>query len=149
MFKSRKSGGLQSKIAHTTILPALGNKDLRTLQDFITAEKGIVSGLQRLATDWGKAADALRTWGVGEGDDLGVCHIPSFSIIRLNCQRTLGYLFSSRSHVLAGVSCNGSVCCTSAIHPHISQECTHKRRGTRRTSKASKERWCVCPLITM
>ncbi len=78
MFKSRKTvgggpiSGLQSKLAHTTILPALGNRDLRTLQDFITAEKGIVFGLQKLATDWGKASEALRTWGLGEGDDLGV-----------------------------------------------------------------------------
>ncbi|KAF8330762.1 Eisosome component PIL1-domain-containing protein [Cantharellus anzutake] len=77
MFKSRKSAGggpmsgFSSKIAHTTILPSLGNKDLRTLQDFITAEKGAISGLQKLSLDWGRAADALRTWGSGEGDDLG------------------------------------------------------------------------------
>ncbi|KAF9505923.1 hypothetical protein BS47DRAFT_486184 [Hydnum rufescens UP504] len=78
MFKSLKStggaggkSGLQSKIAHTTIIPALGNRDLKLLQDFITAEKSVVSSLQRLSADYGKAAEALRIWGHGEGDDLG------------------------------------------------------------------------------
>lgn len=80
MFKSRKAtggtiggkSGLQSKIAHTTIIPALGNRDLKLLQDLITAEKSVVSSLLRLSTDYGKAAEALRIWGQGEGDDLGV-----------------------------------------------------------------------------
>ncbi|KAG8898079.1 hypothetical protein FRC00_003382, partial [Tulasnella sp. 408] len=59
------------QIAHTTILPALGNKDLKLLQDLITAEKFAVSSSQKLADDWAKAADALKAWGAGEGDDLG------------------------------------------------------------------------------
>ncbi|KAG9043388.1 hypothetical protein FS837_009674 [Tulasnella sp. UAMH 9824] len=62
---------LSKQIAHTTILPALGNKDLKLLQDLITAEKFAVSSSQKLADDWAKAADALKAWGAGEGDDLG------------------------------------------------------------------------------
>lgn len=30
------------------------------------------NSFQRLAADIGKSAESLRTWGVGEGDDLGV-----------------------------------------------------------------------------
>lgn len=87
MFKSAAA-----KIAHNTTIPALAgtNPDLRPLQDLITAEKsvlvscvtsnkGLRSGteppfrrLQRLSTDLAKASEALRIWGQGEGDDLGV-----------------------------------------------------------------------------
>ncbi|KZT42574.1 hypothetical protein SISSUDRAFT_892176 [Sistotremastrum suecicum HHB10207 ss-3] len=69
MFKS--SGGLSSKIAHTSILPVLGNQDLRSLQDLITAEKSVLSSIQKLATDLTKASESLKIWGAGEGDDLG------------------------------------------------------------------------------
>ncbi|KIO22334.1 hypothetical protein M407DRAFT_28129 [Tulasnella calospora MUT 4182] len=58
------------QMAHTTTLPALGNKDLKLLQDLITAEKFIASSFQRLADDWIKAANSLKAWGAGEGDDL-------------------------------------------------------------------------------
>ncbi|KAI6004483.1 hypothetical protein F5J12DRAFT_837272 [Pisolithus orientalis] len=68
MFKSAAT-----KIAHNTTIPALavGNPDLRPLQDLITAEKSVLVSLQRLSTDLTKASDALRVWGQGEGDDLG------------------------------------------------------------------------------
>ncbi|KAJ1299336.1 hypothetical protein OPQ81_004997 [Rhizoctonia solani] len=75
MFKSRPSGGMLgsvgAKIAHASTITALGNPDLRTLQDLITAEKGVLLGVQRLAGDVGKSAEMLRVWGQGEGDDLG------------------------------------------------------------------------------
>ncbi|CAE6500634.1 unnamed protein product [Rhizoctonia solani] len=75
MFKSRPSGGMLgsvgAKIAHASTITALGNPDLRTLQDLITAEKGVLLGVQRFATDVGKSAETLKTWGQGEGDDLG------------------------------------------------------------------------------
>ncbi|KAG8700246.1 hypothetical protein FRC11_013099, partial [Ceratobasidium sp. 423] len=75
MFKSRPSGGMLgsvgAKIAHASTITALGNPDLRTLQDLITAEKGVLLGIQRLAGDVGKSAEMLKTWGQGEGDDLG------------------------------------------------------------------------------
>ncbi|KAJ1299496.1 hypothetical protein OPQ81_003808 [Rhizoctonia solani] len=62
MFKSRPSGGMLgsvgAKIAHASTITALGNPDLRTLQDLITAEKGVLLGVQRLAGD-------------ERGDDLG------------------------------------------------------------------------------
>ncbi|CAE6469420.1 unnamed protein product [Rhizoctonia solani] len=75
MFKSRPSGGMLgsvgAKIAHASTITALGNPDLRTLQDLITAEKGVLLGVQKLASDVGKGAEMLRIWGQGEGDDLG------------------------------------------------------------------------------
>ncbi|KAJ7312963.1 hypothetical protein DFH08DRAFT_791228, partial [Mycena albidolilacea] len=67
MFKSAAT-----KIAHNTTLPALGgNKDLRPLQDLITLEKNVLTSLQKLSIDFTKASEALRAWGVGEGEDLG------------------------------------------------------------------------------
>ncbi|KAI0725111.1 hypothetical protein C8Q72DRAFT_889146 [Fomitopsis betulina] len=60
------------KIAHNSTLPVLGgNKDLRTLQELITAEKAVLHSLQRLSTDIAKASEGLKAWGLGEGDDLG------------------------------------------------------------------------------
>lgn len=32
----------------------------------------LISRLQNLSGEFGKAAEALRVWGAGEGDDLGV-----------------------------------------------------------------------------
>ena len=78
------------KIAHNTTMPGLaGKQDLRSLQDLIIAEKTVLNSyvistpqirllgsyrrrLQRLSTDFARAAEALRIWGQGEGDDLGV-----------------------------------------------------------------------------
>ncbi|KAM6495048.1 hypothetical protein JOM56_009671 [Amanita muscaria] len=61
-----------TKIAHNSTIPALaGNGDLRPLQDLITAEKSVLLSLQRLSADFEKSSELLRTWGVGEGDDLG------------------------------------------------------------------------------
>ncbi|EED82227.1 predicted protein [Postia placenta Mad-698-R] len=64
------------KIAHNSTIPVLGvNKDLRTLQELITAEKSVLNSdsgrLQRLSADLVKASEALKAWGIGEGDDLG------------------------------------------------------------------------------
>ena len=88
MFKTAAT-----KIAHNSTIPSIGgNKDLRPLQDLITAEKSVLTSfviplkcilfhiltwnpypsLQRLSTDFAKASEALRTWGAGEGEDLGV-----------------------------------------------------------------------------
>ncbi|KDQ23421.1 hypothetical protein PLEOSDRAFT_1049645 [Pleurotus ostreatus PC15] len=68
MFRSAAT-----KLAHNSTIPALaGNKELRPLQDLITAEKGCMVSLQNLSGEFGKAAEALRVWGAGEGDDLGV-----------------------------------------------------------------------------
>ncbi|KAJ8080852.1 hypothetical protein PM082_017687 [Marasmius tenuissimus] len=67
MFKSAAT-----KIAHNSTLPSLaGNYDLKPLQDLINAEKVVLSSLQKLSADFTRAADALRTWGMGEGEDLG------------------------------------------------------------------------------
>ncbi|KIK54382.1 hypothetical protein GYMLUDRAFT_264655 [Collybiopsis luxurians FD-317 M1] len=66
MFKTAAT-----KIAHNSTIPALaGNKDLRPLQDLITAEKSVLIATQKLSVEFGKAAEALRIWGSGEGEDL-------------------------------------------------------------------------------
>lgn len=90
MFKSAAR-----KIAHNTTMPGLaGKQDLRPLQDLITAEKAVLNScaalflifstgsdafslcrLQRLSNDFARASDALRMWGQGEGDDLGVRYL--------------------------------------------------------------------------
>ncbi|TFK66478.1 hypothetical protein BDN72DRAFT_799959 [Pluteus cervinus] len=68
MFKSAAT-----KLAHNSTIPALGlgSQDLRPLQDLIAAEKVVLITLQRLSTEFTKASEALRIWGLGEGDDLG------------------------------------------------------------------------------
>ncbi|EEB87650.1 hypothetical protein MPER_14938, partial [Moniliophthora perniciosa FA553] len=67
MFKSAAT-----KLAHNSTIPSLGgNSDLRPLQDLITTEKLVLNSLQKLSADFTKAAEALRTWGMGEGEDLG------------------------------------------------------------------------------
>ena len=43
MFKAKAAGSFASKIAHTSTIPALGNKDLKLLQDLITNEKAILT----------------------------------------------------------------------------------------------------------
>ncbi|TEB21121.1 hypothetical protein FA13DRAFT_1643510 [Coprinellus micaceus] len=71
MFKT-----VANRVAHNTTIPGLGgNKDLRPLQDLITSEKTLIIALQKLSTDYTKAAEALRTWGQAEGDDLGVSRV--------------------------------------------------------------------------
>ncbi|KAG8856250.1 hypothetical protein FRB96_006562 [Tulasnella sp. 330] len=70
MFRSGGMRSVSKQIAHTTILP-LGNKDLRLLQDLISAEKNVVGSLTKLADDLAKASEALKQWGLGEGEDLG------------------------------------------------------------------------------
>ncbi|KAH8830724.1 hypothetical protein DL96DRAFT_1594084 [Flagelloscypha sp. PMI_526] len=65
------------KIAHNSTINSLptgvsfGNKDLKPLQDLISLEKSIGLSFQKLSADITKASEALRTWGLGEGDDLG------------------------------------------------------------------------------
>ncbi|KAF8580310.1 hypothetical protein K439DRAFT_1415439 [Ramaria rubella] len=71
MFNRKSGGSLASKIAHTTTLPALGNKDLKLLQDLITNEKMVLTTLQKLAVDFTRASESLKNWGLGEGEDLG------------------------------------------------------------------------------
>ncbi|KAI0635228.1 hypothetical protein C8Q77DRAFT_1072479 [Trametes polyzona] len=62
------------KIAHNTTMPGLpglsAKQDLRALQDLITAEKAILNSLQRLSADFARASEALKAWGMGEGEDL-------------------------------------------------------------------------------
>ncbi|KAF7800083.1 hypothetical protein EIP86_011326 [Pleurotus ostreatoroseus] len=68
MFRSATT-----RIAHNSTVPGLARlgKDLKALQELINAEKLVMQTLQKLAQDVGKASEALKQWGNGEGDDLG------------------------------------------------------------------------------
>ncbi|KAK0234929.1 hypothetical protein EDD85DRAFT_954441 [Armillaria nabsnona] len=77
MFKTATT-----RLAHNSTLPSLaGHSNIRPLQDLITAEKTVLISLQRLSVDLTKAAEALRAWGIGEGEDLGDTLGASTSII--------------------------------------------------------------------
>ncbi|EIW55658.1 uncharacterized protein TRAVEDRAFT_66022 [Trametes versicolor FP-101664 SS1] len=62
------------KIAHNTTMPGLpglsAKQDLRSLQELITSEKAILNSLQKLSADFQRASEALKVWGLGEGEDL-------------------------------------------------------------------------------
>ncbi|KAJ3739117.1 hypothetical protein DFH05DRAFT_1407863 [Lentinula detonsa] len=68
MFKNAAT-----RLAHSSTLPVLGNKELKPLQDLIIAEKTVLVSLQRLSSDLGKASDTLKTWASGQGEELEVC----------------------------------------------------------------------------
>ncbi|KAJ7234751.1 hypothetical protein B0H12DRAFT_154155 [Mycena haematopus] len=94
MFKSAAT-----KIAHNSTLPALaGNKDLRPLQDLITLEKNVLITLQKLSVDFTKASEALRAWGVGEGDDLGDILNASTTVLAHWSAALAGY--ATREHTI-------------------------------------------------
>ncbi|KIK63463.1 hypothetical protein GYMLUDRAFT_163229 [Collybiopsis luxurians FD-317 M1] len=61
-----------TKLAHSSTLPSLGNKELKPLQDLIIAEKTVLNSLQKLSTDFTKAADTLKVWASNEGEELEV-----------------------------------------------------------------------------
>ncbi|KAJ3507334.1 hypothetical protein NLJ89_g6364 [Agrocybe chaxingu] len=88
-----------TKIAHNSTLASLGgNQELRPLQDLITAEKGVLIALQKLSVDFSKASEALRTWGLSEGDDLG--DILSASTTILNHFSTALSQYAAHGHVM-------------------------------------------------
>ncbi|CAA7270491.1 unnamed protein product [Cyclocybe aegerita] len=88
-----------TKIAHNSTLASLGgNQELRPLQDLITAEKGVLIALQKLSVDFSKASEALRTWGLSEGDDLG--DILSASTTVLNHFSTALSQYAAHGHVM-------------------------------------------------
>ncbi|KAF5310164.1 hypothetical protein D9619_010232 [Psilocybe cf. subviscida] len=94
MFKTAAT-----KIAHNSTLPSLGgNQDLRPLQDLITAEKAVLISLQKLSVDYSKASEALRTWGLNEGDDLG--DILSASTTVMNHFSSALSQYASHGHVM-------------------------------------------------
>ncbi|OCF57747.1 hypothetical protein L486_05212 [Kwoniella mangroviensis CBS 10435] len=61
---------LKGTLAHQSILPGLGNKDMRALQDIITTEKGVMQMAEKLAVETQRASTALPPYGVQEGPDL-------------------------------------------------------------------------------
>ncbi|WVQ79699.1 hypothetical protein IAT38_001799 [Cryptococcus sp. DSM 104549] len=61
---------LKGSLAHQHLLPALGNKDVRALQDIISTEKGVLQMTEKLALETQKASACLPTYGIQEGPDL-------------------------------------------------------------------------------
>lgn len=51
------------KFAHSTLPVLGGNKDLRLLQELITAEKAVLQSIERLSEDIYKASECLSAWG--------------------------------------------------------------------------------------
>ncbi|KAJ7489136.1 hypothetical protein FB451DRAFT_683278 [Mycena latifolia] len=127
MFKNAAT-----KLAHNTTIPALsGNKDLRPLQDLITAEKVVLVSLQKLSVDFAKAAEALRIWGTGEGDDLGDILGASTTILAHFSGALSGRLFPSlRLRVLLGLDGRlGAVTSTPRSRPMPMPSITHHHQA--------------------
>lgn len=61
---------LKGSLAHNNLLPALGHKDLRALQDIISSEKGVLQMFEKLAAETNKASSSLPPYGTQEGPDL-------------------------------------------------------------------------------
>ncbi|KAJ4469888.1 hypothetical protein J3R30DRAFT_3546850 [Lentinula aciculospora] len=59
-----------TKLAHSTTLPVLGNRELKPLQDLIIAEKTVLVSLQKLSSDLSKASDTLKIWASNEEEEL-------------------------------------------------------------------------------
>ncbi|PWN23904.1 hypothetical protein BCV69DRAFT_296213 [Microstroma glucosiphilum] len=60
----------KQQIAHTSIIPVLGNRDLKTLQNVIVSEKTFIKENGDAAQAWHANGDALKAWGEGEGEEL-------------------------------------------------------------------------------
>lgn len=60
----------KQQIAHTSMIPSLGNRDLRSLQEIINTEKAFIKSNAASGQSWHANAEALKAWGDGEGDDL-------------------------------------------------------------------------------
>lgn len=62
----------KQQIAHTSMIPSLGNRDLKALQEVINSEKAFIKADANSSTAWQSSANALKAWGEGEGEDLAV-----------------------------------------------------------------------------
>ncbi|TIA87736.1 hypothetical protein E3P81_03805 [Wallemia ichthyophaga] len=89
--RESKLGSLKTQMAHNQFLSALGNKDIKVLQDVITSEK--VS----MAREVEKVAENLKSWGWGEGDDLkDVCGAASTLIHHLAAATSTAASYQSK-----------------------------------------------------
>lgn len=59
----------RAKLQHNNRV-SFAPRDLKALAELISTEKNVVNAVNRLSVEDRKAADALKDWGVGEGDDL-------------------------------------------------------------------------------
>ncbi|PLW31865.1 hypothetical protein PCANC_03617 [Puccinia coronata f. sp. avenae] len=69
----------KARIQHTNKL-SLAPKDIKNLADIISTEKNVLSASSKLSVDYRKAAEALKEWGLSEGDDLADI-LPKLSIL--------------------------------------------------------------------
>jgi len=69
----------KARIQHTNKL-SLAPKDIKNLADIISTEKCVLSSSSKLSVDYRKAAEALKEWGLNEGDDLSDI-LPKLSIL--------------------------------------------------------------------
>ncbi|KAK8854570.1 hypothetical protein IAR55_003309 [Kwoniella newhampshirensis] len=61
---------LKGSLAHQSLVPGFGNKDVRALQDIIASEKGVLQTAEKLAIETQKAASCLPAYGIQEGPDM-------------------------------------------------------------------------------
>ncbi|KAG0152385.1 hypothetical protein CROQUDRAFT_649787 [Cronartium quercuum f. sp. fusiforme G11] len=78
----------KARLQHNNML-SLAPKDIKNLAEIISTEKAVITSSSRLSTDYRKAADALKEWGMGEGDDLADV-LPKLAIL-------LGHLADAQS----------------------------------------------------
>ncbi|KAA1087489.1 hypothetical protein PGT21_032512 [Puccinia graminis f. sp. tritici] len=78
----------KARIQHTNKL-SLAPKDIKNLAEIISTEKSVLSTSSKLSVDYRKAAEALKEWGLNEGDDLADI-LPKLSIL-------LGHLADAQS----------------------------------------------------
>ncbi|KAH9463548.1 hypothetical protein MJO28_008285 [Puccinia striiformis f. sp. tritici] len=69
----------KARIQHTNKL-SLAPKDIKNLAEIISTEKSVLSTSSKLSVDYRKAAEALKEWGLNEGDDLADI-LPKMSIL--------------------------------------------------------------------
>ncbi|EGG05249.1 uncharacterized protein MELLADRAFT_78151 [Melampsora larici-populina 98AG31] len=59
----------KARLQHNNML-SLAPRDIKNLAEIISTEKSLINSSSKLSIDYRKSADALKEWGLGEGDDL-------------------------------------------------------------------------------
>ncbi|KAH9816312.1 Eisosome component PIL1-domain-containing protein [Melampsora americana] len=59
----------KARLQHNNML-SLAPRDIKNLAEIISTEKSLINSSSKLSLDYRKSADALKEWGLAEGDDL-------------------------------------------------------------------------------
>lgn len=66
--------------------------------------------MQKLASEFAKASESLKNWGLGEGEDLGVSHLCSFLFEIGVLNLVLGRIDSFSIYVWSSECCSEQLC---------------------------------------